>query len=296
MNIDIVLDDFLLEENLPKEYKELAQQWFIPLANAISKHHEGAKKTILIGLNGCQGSGKSTLSSLLTKLLTQVYNKPTIALSIDDFYYSHQFRCSLAETIHPLLQTRGVPGTHNTNLLRSCIDSLKKQQACQISVFDKSVDDLVPESQFINVTGAFDILIIEGWCVGISAQNNKDLLHSVNHLEKEEDASGRWRHYVNNALATEYQSVFSEIDYLVMLQAPSFSSVFEWRLQQETKLIEKLKKKGLPLSKTMSRSEISRFIQHYQRLTEHALATLPASANALLTLNNKREIIKCRMT
>ena len=296
MNIDTVVHDFIIKERLPKEYRHIALKWFVPLAKTLSKHHDGAGGALIIGLNGCQGSGKSTLSALLTQLLTQVFDKMSISMSIDDFYYSRAHRKTLSETVHPLLQTRGVPGTHDANLLLSCIKALKNQQHCEIPVFDKSIDDVLPPNQHIQIKKAFDIVILEGWCVGMLAQKDGELTKGVNDLELNEDPNGIWRRFVNKSLETTYQTVFSEIDYLVMLQAPSFASVYNWRLQQENKLIDTLKAKNLPLNKAMNELQVGRFIQHYQRLTEYALDILPARADALFILNQHREIIKCQMT
>lgn len=296
MNIDNVVDEFIIKERLPKSYRSIALKWFVPLAQTLAKHHSSAGKTLAIGLNGCQGSGKSTLSALLTQLLTKVFDKPSLSMSIDDFYFSRKHRKTLSETIHPLLQTRGVPGTHDTNLLLSSLTALKKQEYCEIPVFDKSIDDVLPKSQHVKITRPFDIVILEGWCVGMLAQDESDLRLGVNELEVDEDPKSDWRSFVNKALKTTYQTVFAELDYLIMLQAPSFSSVYNWRLQQENKLIETLRLKNLPLNKVMDESQVNRFIQHYQRLTEYALDTLPERADTLFTLNQNREIIKCRMT
>ena len=66
---------------------------------------------------GSQGIGKSTIVKVLKKNLEIYYKKKVLSLSLDDYYLSKKERISLSNTIHPLLLTRGVPGTHDTELL-----------------------------------------------------------------------------------------------------------------------------------------------------------------------------------
>ena len=82
------------------------------------------------------------------------------------------------------------------------------------------------------------------------------------------------------------------VDRLVMLAAPSFDSVFDWRLEQEQKLAESIRmmEKGVLGAKTMNEKEISHFIGHFQRITEHCLLEMPARADHLFRLNNDRSI------
>ncbi len=68
------------------------------------------------GLAGLQGSGKSTLAAQLCAALTQ-RGIATLAMSLDDFYFGRGERKRLARDVHPLLATRGVPGTHDLDLL-----------------------------------------------------------------------------------------------------------------------------------------------------------------------------------
>ena len=102
---------------MPLSFLKTVDAWYMPLAEQISKHHAAAGRTLLIGMNGSQGSGKSTLAALLTRLLANNHGLKAIDLSIDDFYHSRQSRLSLANKVHPLLETRGVPGTHDVSLM-----------------------------------------------------------------------------------------------------------------------------------------------------------------------------------
>lgn len=234
----------------------------------------------------------------LKTILATRFKLNTAILSIDDFYLTKQEREELAKEIHPLFKTRGVPGTHDVDLALKTIETLKMQkqgQSCQIPRFDKAIDDRVATSNWDSVSEPIDVIILEGWCVSLSAQTDDAVAIAVNDLERQEDSDGIWRNYVNRQLTQKYKNLFKQIDNLIVLKAPSFSSVFNWRLLQEQKLIEKIHtEKGSKIkqssNKTMSPEEITRFISHYQRLTEHAIKTLPEKADWLLTLQDDHKI------
>ena len=220
----------------------------------------------------------------------------TDALSIDDFYYTRKQREQYARTVHPLLLTRGVPGTHDVDLLIETIEDLKNEATTTaIPRFDKATDDRMPEDLWDSFAGSPGIIILEGWCIGAQPQEETELAKPVNALEANEDSDGAWRRYVNQALGGKYQALFAMIDVWVMLQAPSFDCVYRWRLEQEDKLRRSVAGKGNAASagnRVMSEHEISRFIQHYQRITENILETLPSRVDYLYQLDSRRDIIE----
>jgi len=287
-----ILNDFIQTEVLPKEYIDFAKYWFIPLAEKLALKKHSTNGPILIGINGSQGSGKSTLSSLLTELLNNIHQLHTINISIDDFYLTRADRLKLAEDIHPLLATRGVPGTHDTRLMHNTLSNLLSgYKDVAIPAFNKATDDRYDPKEWASIPSEVDIVIIEGWIMGTPMQQQQDLKIPVNTLETEEDKNATWRNYVNEKIATDYQPIYDMVDFWVMLKAPSFESVFKWRLQQEKKLKIKLEKQNKPIDRIMSINDISRFIQHYQRLTEHSLKTLPLKVDYLFELNDQRNVV-----
>lgn len=295
--LQALLSRFIVQHKLGPYYAETAQEWFTPLAEIISKHQHSAGKPIIVGINGCQGSGKSTLTAFLVTVLNEIFHQATIGFSIDDFYLSKQQRIRLSKLVNPLLKTRGVPGTHNINFLEATLKSLSAGENTNLPFFDKAIDDLAPLSQWKSITQPYKIIILEGWCVGIDSQHQEELTNPINDFEAKEDASLEWRQYVNDVLSVDYKRVFSLIDYMVMLKAPSFQQVFKWRCEQEHKLIESLQKglhKPTQTSSTMTDKQIYDFVQYYQRLTEHALETLPSSCNSLFTLDSNRGITSCK--
>ena len=285
---------FLQRRKLPDQYLDNAKCWFDPLLQPLSnKRPTKIGRPLIIGLSGCQGSGKSTLADYLCTMLGEQFGLHCLTLSLDDFYLTRTERRQLADTVHPLLMTRGVPGTHDIGLaLRTFQSLIDGTGSTPIPRFDKGKDDRVPPNNWDQVEGPLDIIVLEGWCIGAGPQSSAELAHPVNSLEQNSDDQGIWRRFVNHALATDYQTLFALVDTLILLEAPSFDSVFEWRLQQEDKLRASIKAPfDAGLSGLMTATEIRRFIAHYQRITEHCLRELPARANYLFKLNEKRQII-----
>jgi D-glycerate 3-kinase len=267
-----------------------ALKFIVPLTRHIKSLRSLGDGPIVIGINGSQGSGKSTIAALLVDLLSSCFHYQALAISIDDFYISSQARGELAATVHPLLQTRGVPGTHDLKLALDTIQRLT-QSACQVTLpaFDKATDEPRSRCDLHQFGAPCDILILEGWCVGIAPQCSSALAIPVNSLEALEDPQAIWRMWVNKAL-TRYQQLFGLLDCLVMLKAPDFKCVASWRLEQEERLDSSLTDDA-DRSAIMDKSQIERFVQHYQRLTEHALATLENNADVVFNLNASRKIV-----
>lgn len=285
-----MLQQFCTQEALPQSFYHTAQNYFLPLAAAIAQQQALLQKPLLVGLNGCQGSGKSTLGALLVSLLPRAFGLRTVVISIDDFYFTRAERQQLAERVHPLLATRGVPGTHDVALMaKTLTDLLSGLGDIMIPRFDKAQDDRTDVARWHRFGAPGDVVILEGWCVGVRPQAESALLAPVNTLEAEDDADGRWRHYVNAVLASDYAPVFKQLDLLLMLRAPSFDCVHQWRVEQEWRLAQRLGAKTGD-HRLMSAAAIARFIQHYQRLTEHALATLGPVSDLVLQLNTTREV------
>lgn len=241
-------------------------------------------KPIVLGICGAQGSGKSTLAAAIEREAGK-RGIAAAALSLDDFYLTRAEREALGREVHPLLRTRGVPGTHDVALGLAVLEALDKGEPAALPRFDKASDDRCPSEQWDHAPADCELLIFEGWCVGAKPQGPEALSAPINELEAQEDSDGRWRRHANAALAGAYQQLFARIDALILLAAPSFEIVFDWRLQQETELRARA---GPDAPGLMNEAGISRFIQHYERLTRHILAEMPPRADLLVRLGEDR--------
>ncbi|MFA7585018.1 MAG: kinase [Novosphingobium sp.] len=242
---------------------------------------------VVLGICGAQGSGKSTLADALCRRFSaRPAAVPMAVLSLDDLYRTRAERAVLARDVHPLLATRGVPGTHDIGLGLDLLDALDRGEAVRLPRFDKGRDDRTPEAQWPLAGPGVRLLIVEGWCVGATAQQPAELIEPVNPLEACEDADRIWRYHVNAALAGDYQRFFARLDALALLAAPSFEVVVRWRDEAE----RPLRDGGSP--EAMDEPMIRRFVQHYERLTRHILREMPARADLVAWLDDRRRPVR----
>ena len=283
-----MINTFISKHKLSSDFHVISKGYYIPLAEEIRLHQLSAENTYFVGINGSQGSGKSTLSEFLKDYLSETYAMNVVVMSLDDFYFSRIERQIVAADVHHLFKTRGVPGTHNMSQAKNVLHALKNNQDTTIPRFNKATDNPHPTSNWTKVSCDIDVVIFEGWCWGVEPQSIEQLEQPANEFEAIEDTDADWRNHANLQLSLYYKPLYSFMDKWVMLKAPSFEDIYKWRLEQEQKLIATITnddKSGI-----MNEQQIQRFIQHYQRLTEHALATLPNSCDHVFELNCDRAI------
>lgn len=278
---------FIAQHGLPAAYADSAERFFLPLARwLVSRLRAHGGQTFVLGINGAQGTGKSTLADLLCVALTSDDHYRIAILSIDDIYLTRAERDALGSSKHSLLRTRGVPGTHDVALGIAVIEQLKTLRAgesCTVPRFDKSQDDRCPQHAWTTVTGPIDLVIFEGWCVGSQPQDAAALATPSNALERDADADGRWRAYVNAQLAGAYRELFALLDALVFLRAPNFEAVARWRTEQEHALRERA---GAAGTAVMSDDAVRAFIQNYERITRNNIEVLPGIADVVIELDD----------
>jgi D-glycerate 3-kinase len=267
------------------------EQVYLPLAAWVAaRKGPGA---LVLGISGGQGSGKSTLTEFLGVILERGFGLRVAALSLDDIYLTRVERERLAGAVHPLLMTRGVPGTHDVALGIRVIDALRRAgpgDTVPIPSFDKATDDRRPERAWPRHTGRADVIMLEGWCLGALPEEDAALREPINQLEATEDKGGRWRRYVNDRLRGEYRDLWAQLDVIVMLEVPGMDRVFEWRWLQERKLAESHATTGAPGTRIMDEAGVRRFVMYYERTTRHLLAEMPGRADVVLHVNQAHQI------
>ncbi|MFT6206769.1 MAG: D-glycerate 3-kinase [Colwellia sp.] len=284
-----MLSAFIEQHKLPDEFSDTVRLYYQPLAERILAQFKKNNTPYFVGINGCQGSGKSTLTDFLAEYLTAQHPLNVVIMSLDDFYLTGEKRQQLAENIHPLLATRGVPGTHDMATLEHVLLQLKtKKTGFSIPRFNKATDEPYPKEQWTVVDKPIDIILLEGWCWGVKPQTEEQLRSAINELELQYDAKGEWRNYVNQQLSEAYVPLYKSMDFWLALQAPSFDCVYKWRLEQEQKL--QARNIDLANSKVMSPAEILNFTQYFQRLSVQSCTTIAQSADAIFYLDYARQI------
>ena len=219
----------------------------------------------LIGIAGAQGSGKTTLARLAAERVGAAH------LSLDDVYLTKAERLLKGRAVHPLFAVRGPPGTHDLKLLEATVEALRAagpDSRTPLPAFDKLSDDRRPEAQWPVFAGRPSAVLVDGWCLGATAQAEAELVEPINGLEREQDGQGVWRRAVNEALAGPYADLFARFDAVLFLKAPTFDAVLDWRCEQEAGLM------GLPPADLPPerRAELAVFIQAFERITRSMLA------------------------
>jgi len=244
------------------------------------------RRAALVGLSGLQGSGKSTLARQLADAARK-RGVATEVLALDDFYLGRRERAALARTVHPLLATRGVPGTHDVALLGDTLRALanaSSQNPARVPRFDKGRDTRDSLSRWRRVATPPRLILLEGWCIGVPVSTKGESTRALNALERTEDADGRWRAHVEAMLAGDYAKLWHKLDALVVLAAPDFAIVERWRGEPE----RVLRRRGAP--RAMSSPVLRRFLMHYERLSLRALKTLPKIADIVIELDERRSV------
>ena len=232
-----------------------------------------------VGLSGGQGAGKSTLAALIAQAAA-LAGRTAAVCSLDDFYLAKRARSQLARTVHPLLATRGPPGTHDLELALAVLDDLLAGRSRRLPRFDKGLDEPCPRAQW-PVAESVDTLVFEGWCLGVEPQPEAMLRSPVNRLEAEEDRDGVWRAYVN-AACTRYARLWQRVDWWIYIEVPGMGAVRRWRMAQE--------RSNAP-HRRMSEAQLDRFIAHYERLTQWQQSNFATRADWRLRLGHDHRLI-----
>jgi len=235
----------------------------------------------LIGINGAQGSGKSTMAHAVADLLEREHGLTCAILSLDDFYLTRAARAELATRVHPLCATRGVPGTHDVPLLRQTLAALGT--AClgsktPVPRFDKLADDREPRERWRMIHGRRRCVLLEGWCVGVMGADLPHWTGPINPLEAGHDPDGRWFAWSLSALG-DYEPIWNFMDLLVSIEVPDLETVIDSRLEQERGLTSQSGRLA------MDRAAVSRFVQHYERYTRALWTAMRTRADLLLRRN-----------
>ena len=272
-----------------KGKEKMIKSFLIPVCFWIVKKANN-KKPFFVGLAGGQGTGKTTISSIIKIILTKYFKLKVFKISIDDFYKTRKERISLSKKVHQMLLTRGVPGTHDINVILNFFKKVKKKKFISLKLpsFNKAVDDRFNKKYWYNIKDRPDVIIFEGWCVGAKPEKSNLLKKTINYMEKVNDPKLIWRKYVNQQLKTKYKKLYSELNCLIYLKATNFNLLQKWRLKQEHKLWLKSKKKFK--NKIMSKGDIIDFMQTYQRITESMFRTMSKFASIIIHLNSNHQI------
>lgn len=240
--------------------------------------------SLVIGLSGPQGCGKSTVSAKLK----EHFGAECAVLGLDDFYLAKAEREQLGQAVSPLFETRGPPGTHDIGFLTLQLDALLSPNSVLpvfVPRFDKTNDDRRPKASWFTVESRPSLIIIEGWCVGAIPSPDFCTAAPLNGAERR-DQSGAWRKYQQAQLEDPYSKLWDRIDIFFHFDAPSFETVLEWRLEQEAGNLSV----GATDLDSSHRQWVREFIQHYERLSR-SMAAGYRRQGMVLKLNSARGVV-----
>ncbi|APA05505.1 hypothetical protein SS1G_09946 [Sclerotinia sclerotiorum 1980 UF-70] len=236
-----------------------------------------ATRPFVIGLNGIQGAGKTTLVNTLYEILTRDHGLETLVLSIDDLYLTREDQEKLARENkeNKLVRFRGEPGTHDIPLANALFTSLLQSppKTTHIPIYDKSLHsglgDRSPNYHTVNNTAQnqkpIQIIIFEGWCVGfrslppttISEKHQQSLSLPANSkiYTTLRDHPLSSLHFINQKLQA-YDTLTNTFNIFIHLDAQDTQYVYEWRQEQEEAL---RRKKG----SGMTDEQVKEFVDAY---------------------------------
>lgn len=233
---------------------------------------------LVVGVSGCQGSGKTTLCAAMVRRL-RAGGVSAIAISLDDFYLPRSAMQAVCRGSNKLLRHRGLPGTHDTALMARALLSLKHGRATKLPHFDKSLFGGAGDRAGYRAVAPPAVVLFEGWCVGFRHLGAEAI---AAHRESAEDSTRKYRladlAQVDSNLQQQYEPIWDLIDLLLYLKPRDFSYVLEWRLEQEHTLI---RERG----SGMTDAEIEAFVRQYMPMYDLYSDTVTADKTLMLLKN-----------
>ncbi|PSB43726.1 glycerate kinase [filamentous cyanobacterium Phorm 6] len=249
---------------------------WLPLAIQLSTEKQSLNRTLIQGILGGQGTGKTTLCQVLKVILGKM-GYSTVSISLDDLYKTYADRQKLQKA-DPRLIWRGPPGTHDIDLGIAVLDKLRGSQTSELAAVDNLKSDF-PKTDIIKnieiprfdksawggagdrtqpeiICGA-DIVLFEGWFVGMNpitdATLNEFLATAPFPISTEADCQFARD---MNAKLHDYLPLWNRLDRLMVLYPRDYRVSQVWRNQAEREMMAQGKS-------GMSEAEINRFVEYF---------------------------------
>ena len=228
---------------------------WLPLGMKIAAQHQESGKPFIQGILGAQGTGKTTMSHILG-LILQHLGYRTLSFSLDDLYKTYSDRLALMQQDSRLVW-RGPPGTHDIHLGLSLLDQIHQSKSPVIVPrFDKSAHGGAGDRTTSEIiTNPIDIVLFEGWFVGVKPIPPKVLLTPPPPILT--DVDKQFASDMNHQLKS-YLPLWEKLDSLIVLYPTDYRYSLAWRKQAERQMIA-AGKSG------MTDAEIEEFVNYFWR-------------------------------
>ncbi|BAZ45592.1 glycerate kinase [Chondrocystis sp. NIES-4102] len=246
------------------------ERLWLPIALDISLEREKLNRTLIQGVLGGQGTGKTTFC-LILKLILHYLGYSVACLSIDDLYLTYEERKQLQQQDARLIW-RGPPGTHDLKLgldvLNQCLEGDEKSEI-SLPRFDKSLFNGAGDRSEAETIFKPDILLFEGWFVGVRPIPPDCFSDPPPPIITPEDQEFA---LVNNQRLEAYLPLWAKLDRLIVFNPEDYRLSIQWRKEAEHKMIA--------LGKTgMTDAEITRFVEYFWKSLHPELFIKPLISN-----------------
>ncbi|MGF2035286.1 MAG: glycerate kinase [Nostoc sp. CmiVER01] len=253
----------------PQEMLQVLWDLWLPLGIKLASQRQQLERPLIQGILGGQGTGKTTMSKVLSLILDQLGYR-TVSLSLDDLYKTYSDRLVLTQQ-DPRLIWRGPPGTHDVDLGLNVLDQIRQSQSpVMLPRFDKSAFGGAGDRTNPEMVTNVDIVLFEGWFVGVRPINPDVFDTPPPPIITDEDKA--FARDMNHRLH-DYLPLWERLDSLIVLYPIDYRCSLEWRKQAEQQMIA-AGKSG------MSNAEIEQFVNYFWRSLHPELFIKPLVKDA----------------
>ncbi|MDV2994035.1 MAG: hypothetical protein N4J56_003689 [Chroococcidiopsis sp. SAG 2025] len=219
----------------PQQLEATLRRLWLPLGMQIVSYRQAQSRTLIQGILGGQGTGKTTLAKILSLILEHLGYR-TLSLSLDDLYKTYSDRLALQQQ-DPRFIWRGPPGTHDIQLGLQVLERLRQSDfdsPIEIPRFDKSAWHGAGDRGTPEIVNGADIVLFEGWFVGvrpIDPSNFDRPPPPINTFEDRQFAIDM------NTRLQEYLPLWDKLDRLIILYPVDYRLSQQWRKDAEHQMI-----------------------------------------------------------
>ncbi len=227
-------------------------RFWLPFSLQLHQKQQKLGRPLVQGVLGGQGTGKTTLGEVVQLILSHLGCR-CVSISLDDLYKTYAQRQQLQE-VDPRLIWRGPPGTHDIQLGINVLEQLRRgDQGVAIPRFDKSAYGGAGEREDSEVIASADVILFEGWFVGLRTVNEAVFDDASPFLNTPEDV--QFARDMNRQLE-DYLPLWEKLDSLLVMLPQDYRWSLQWRQEAEAKM----RAQG---RSGMSDVEIERFVEYF---------------------------------